>query len=102
MSILIVPYEGESPELTKALTRHNMPQPKKLCKKGSCPIPKLCRLMNADEIKTSITNSINSIDNIKNITILALNKNDMQSLINMNHDRKWSDNQNINIKIVCA
>ena len=62
MSILIVPYNGESAELTKVLKEYNVTIPKKKeCKGGSCPIPKPLKMMSAAEVENSIANPLQKI-----------------------------------------
>jgi hypothetical protein len=73
MSILIVPYEGDNPELTKILEKLSITIPKKECRKGSCPLPKPFRMLTPTEIKSKILKD-------KDVTVLAMNENDRKIL----------------------
>ena len=91
MSILIVPYNGESAELTKVLKEYNVTIPKKKeCKGGSCPIPKPLKMMSAAEVENSIANAIKNVTNVKQITVLAMNDKDQLSNVHNHEDRQGS------------
>ncbi len=101
MSVLINPYKGESAELTKALKRYNVSMPKKECKGGSCPIPKPVQMMTANDIKTSITNTIKILTNVKQILVLALNEKDQFALVEMSKAGDWGNTKKgVTVKIV--
>jgi hypothetical protein len=103
MSMLIVPYDGESAELTKALKKYNVAMPKKECKDGSCPIPKPLKMMSASEVKNSITNTLKSIGNVKQIAVLALNEKDQFSLVEMSRAGNWGNmKKGVTVKIISA
>lgn len=103
MSILIVPYYGESAELTKALKRYNCNPKKDACKGGSCPIPKPLRMMTTEEVKNSITNTLKNAGNVKQVVVLALNQKDQISLIEMSRIGEWgSAKKGVTVKIICA
>ena len=91
MNILIVPYDGESAELTQALKKYKVTIPKNECKSGSCPIPKPLKMMSAPDIKNSIANAIDSVDNVKQITVLGLNEKDMLILVEMSRAGDWGN-----------
>ena len=100
MSMLIVPYDGESAELTKALKKYNVAMPKKECKDGSCPIPKPLKMMSASEIKNIIANNLKSA-NIKQVAVLALNEKDQFSLVEMSRAGDWGNmKKGVTVKIV--
>ena len=102
MSMLIVPYDGESAELTKALKKYNVAMPRKECKGGSCPIPKPLKMMSASEVKNSITN-IKSVANLKQIAVLALNEKDQLSLVEMSRAGDWGNiKKGVTVKIISA
>lgn len=111
MSMLVVPYDGESAELVKALKKYgcapraslaNVAMPKKECKGGSCPIPKPLKMMSAAEVKNSIANTIKS-GNVKQIAVLALNKKDQFSLVEMSRAGDWGNMKNgVTVKIISA
>lgn len=99
MSILIVPYDGESPELINALKPYKC-TPKKnenACKGGSCPIPRPFRMMSADEVETSIENTLKNVENVKHVSVLALNDSDKCKLVQMSRD--WGS-KGVSIKII--
>jgi hypothetical protein len=101
--MLIVPYNGESAELTKALKMYNVDIPKNECKGASCPIPKPLKMMSASEVTNSIINTLKSVINVKKITVLALNKKDQDILIEMSLANDWGNmKENVTVKIVSA
>jgi len=103
MSMLIVPYDGESAELTKALKKYNVAMPKKECKGGSCPIPKPLKMMSASEVKNSIVNTLKSVGNVKQIAVLALNEKDQFSLVEMSRAGDWGNmKKGVTVKIISA
>jgi len=104
MSImLIVPYVGESDELTKALKKRNIAIPKKECKDGSCPIPEPLKMLSASKIKESITNTLKSVGNVKQISVLALNEKDQFSLVEMSRAGDWGNvKKGVTVKIISA
>jgi len=101
-NILIVPYEGESAELTKVLKRYgnitNVPR-KKECEKGSCPLPKPFGIMSAEKIKNSIENTIKSCCNVKQIDIMALNEKDQLIFVDMSRAGDWGK-MGVTVKII--
>jgi hypothetical protein len=102
MSILIVPYDGESAELTKALKRYNCAPKKAACKGGSCPIPKPLRMMTSEEVKTSIANTLKTVGNVKQVAVLALNEKDQLSFVEMSRAGDWgSMKKGVTVKIIC-
>lgn len=102
MSILIVPYDGESAELTRALKKYNVAMPKKECKGASCPIPKPFKMLSASEVKNSIANTLKSA-NVKQIAVLALNEKDQFSLVEMSRAGDWGNmKKDVTVKIICA
>lgn len=99
-SMLIIPYDGESAELTKALKKYNVVMPKKECKGGACPIPKPLKMMSASEVKNSIANTLKSVD-VEQIVVLALNEKDQLSLIAMSRAGDWGNmKKGVVVKIV--
>jgi hypothetical protein len=92
MSILIVPYEGESNELVKALKKYAYNIPKKECNNGSCRLQKPFRMLNENEVKNSVLNTLEN-SNITQIYVLALTKKDQTRLIEMSRTGNW-----VNIK----
>lgn len=103
MSILIIPYDGESANLTKALKRYNVSVPKKECKAGSCPIPKPLRMMSASEVKASINNTLKSVSNLKEVVVLALNEKDQFTLVEMSRSGDWGNmKKGVTVKIITA
>lgn len=102
MSMLIVPYDGESAELTKALKKYNVAMPKE-CKDGACPIPKPLKMMSASDVKNSIANTLKSVANVKQIAVLALNEKDQQSLVGMSRADDWGNmKKGVTVKIISA
>ena len=100
MSMLIVPYDGESAELAKALKKYNVAMPKE-CKGGACPIPKPLKMMSAAEVKNSIANTIKSVGNVNQITVLALNEKDQFSLVEMSRAGDWGNmKKGVTVKII--
>jgi hypothetical protein len=89
--MLIIPYDGESPELTKALKKYNVAMPKKECKDGTCPIPKPLKMMSASEVKNSIAKTLESVADVEQIVVLALNVKDQHSLIEMSRAGEWGN-----------
>ena len=89
--MLIIPYDGESAELTRALQKYNVAMPKKECKGGVCPIPKPFKMMSASEVKNSIANTLESVANVEQIVVLALNDKDQHSLIEMSRAGNWGN-----------
>lgn len=101
--MLIVPYDGESAELSKALKKYGVTMPKKECKGGSCPIPKPLKMMSASEVKNSIVNTIKSVGNVKQIAVLALNEKDQFSLVEMSRAGEWGNmKKGVTVKIISA
>jgi hypothetical protein len=113
MSILIVPYEGESTELSKALNYkcsngelsrvlkgYDVSVSKK-CDGGSCPIPKPFRMLTASEIKDSISTVLKN--GYIRVAVLALNEKDLVSLSEMNRSGSWGIvGKNVTINIIRA
>lgn len=89
--MLIVPYDGESVELTEALKRYNVALPAKECEGGACPIPKPLRMLSASQIKKSIASTLESVSDVERIYVLALNKEDQLSLIEMSQAGDWGN-----------
>ncbi len=103
MSLLIIPYDGESAQLTAALKRYKVSPPNTECKGGSCPIPKPLRMMTESEVKTVITNTIKSVGNVKHISVLALNEKDQFSLVDMSRKGDWGSlKSGVTVKIIHA
>ena len=101
--MLIVPYDGESAELTKALKKYNVAMPKKECKGGACPIPKPLKMMSASEVKDSIANTLENVANVKQIAVLALNEKDQLSLVGMSRAGDWGNmKKGVTVKIISA
>ena len=101
--MLIVPYDGESAELTKALKKYNVAMPKEECKGGACPIPKPLKMMSASEVKNSIANTLKSVANVKQIAVLALNEKDQFSLVEMSRAGDWGNmKKGVTVKIISA
>jgi hypothetical protein len=100
--MLIIPYDGESAELTKALKKYNVAMPKKECKGGACPIPKPLKMMSASEVKNSIANTLKSVD-VEQIVVLALNEKDQLSLVEMSRAGDWGNmKKGVVVKIVIS
>lgn len=100
MNILIVPYDGESAELTQALKKYKVTMSMKECKGGSCPISKPLKMMSAPEIKKSIANAIDSVANVKQISVLSLNEKDLLILAEMSRVDDWGNmKKGVTVKI---
>jgi hypothetical protein len=102
MNMLIVPYDGESAELTLALKRYNVDVPKKECKNGTCPIPKPLKMMSASEVKNRILNTLKiGATNVKQIVVLALNEKDQNILVEMSRVGDWGNvKKGVTVKII--
>lgn len=99
MNMLIVPYDGESAELTLALKRYNVDVPKKECKNGTCPIPKPLKMMSASEVKNRILKI--GATNVKQIVVLALNEKDQNILVEMSRVGDWGNvKKGVTVKII--
>jgi hypothetical protein len=101
MSFLIIPYEGESAELTNALKKINIKK-KEECKNGSCPLPKPLRFLTCSEVINTIKNTLKN-NKVKQITIFCLNESDRSSLIKMSTFDEWEEikKSGVNINMIC-
>lgn len=87
MRLIIIPYDGDSEELTTALKRHSIV--KKSCENGKCLIPKPFRLLSNEEIKTKINMALKTSPNAQ-INIISITKADKSKLSNINWGKNCS------------
>jgi len=87
MRLIIIPYEGDSEELTNVLKRHSVV--KKKCENGKCPIPKPFRLLSNAEIRSKVEMALKTAPNAE-ISIVSCTKEDKSKLSNVNWGLKCS------------